>query len=431
MFNYEEHEKKIAWFKEARFGMFIHWGLYAIPARNEWVRSIERIPEERYQQYFDEFTAKDYDPRAWARAARQAGMKYAVMTSKHHDGFCLFDSKLTDYKSTNTPFGRDAVREYLDAFRAEGLKVGLYYSLLDWHHPDYPHYGDPFHPERDNPAKSNENRDFSRYIEYMHGQIEELLTNYGKLDILWFDFSYGDYSGETWGASKIVEMVNRYQPWVLLDNRMEASGESLGSLVTDSPTPYSGDFVGPEQMIPPQGIKDTLGRDVMWEANFTMNNHWGYCENDHFFKPSNMLIRKLVECVSKGGNMLLNVGPDARGRIPAESLKILREIGAWMDNNSESIYGCGPADEPKPDFGRVTRKGDKLFYHVYDAPVGYVAVPKKEGEVLKARLLATGAEIDAGPKWNTGSYTDYAFLSLGENPCLPDPADTVISVERV
>lgn len=430
MFNYEEHEKKIEWYREARFGMFIHWGLYAIPARGEWVRSIEKMPESQYMQYFREFSAKDYDPKAWAKAAKQAGMKYAVMTAKHHDGFCLFDSKLTDYKSTNTPFGRDAIREYLDAFRAEGLKVGLYYSLLDWHHPDYPHYQDWHHPERENPAESNENRDFSRYLDYMHGQIEELLTNYGKIDILWFDFSYDKLKGEAWQPEKILAMLKKYQPWALIDNRMEVGGEGFGSLVTENPSDYCGDFLCPEQVIPPYGLKDYKGRDVMWEANFTMNNNWGYHAADHHFKPSEMLIRKLVECVSKNGNMLLNVGPDARGRIPAESLKILKEIGDWMADNSESIYGCGASSLPKPDFGRITQKGDTLYYHVFDAPVGYVPVSKNEGETVTARLLSTGAELDAGPKWNTGGYPEYAFISLGPDPKLPTPADTVIAVRK-
>ena len=200
-------DERTRWFLSDRFGMFIHWGLYAIPARGEWVRSVERISNEAYQPYFDEFNPDHYDPKAWADLARQAGMKYAVLTAKHHDGFCLFDSQLTDYKSTNTPCGRDLVREYVEAFRAEGLKVGLYYSLLDWHHPDYPAYGDRHHPMRDNEAYKDRPQDFSRYIEYLHGQVRELLTNYGRIDIIWFDFSYDNMSGETWKAAELVGMA--------------------------------------------------------------------------------------------------------------------------------------------------------------------------------------------------------------------------------
>ena len=186
----EERTKRTEWYRDARFGMFIHWGLYAIPARGEWLRSVEELTMEEYEPFIDEFHAENFDPKEWARLAKQAGMKYAVLTAKHHDGFCLYDSKLTDFKSTNSPCGRDIVQEFLDAFRAEGIKVGLYFSIIDWRHPDYPHYGDMHHPMRNHPECSNENRNFDNYLDYMFGQIRELLTNYGKLDVMWFDFSY-------------------------------------------------------------------------------------------------------------------------------------------------------------------------------------------------------------------------------------------------
>ena len=246
VFDREAYNKRVEWFKHDRFGMFIHWGLYAIPARGEWVRSVERIHKEDYEPLMHEFNPIDYDPRQWARMAREAGMKYAVLTAKHHDGFCLFDSQLTDYKSTNTPCHRDLVREYLDAFRAEGLKVGLYYSIIDWHHPDFPHYGDRQHPERDNEAFKGVQHNFDNYLKYMHGQVEELCTNYGKLDIMWFDFSYDDMTGEKWKATELVRMIRRLQPGVILDNRLEVSGSGFGSLATAHPTEYSGDFVSPE-----------------------------------------------------------------------------------------------------------------------------------------------------------------------------------------
>ena len=196
MGRYEERQKRTEWFREARFGMFIHWGLYAIPARGEWVKSIEKISTEDYQQYFEEFNPVRYNPREWAKLAKEAGMKYAVLTTKHHDGFCLFDSAYTDYKSTNTKCGRDLVKEYVEAFRAEGLKVGFYYSLLDWHHPDYPHYGDRQHPMRDNEAYKDTPHNWDNYITYFHNQVRELLTNYGKIDLMWFEFSYDNESLE-------------------------------------------------------------------------------------------------------------------------------------------------------------------------------------------------------------------------------------------
>lgn len=430
MFDQAAYRRRVQWFQKERFGMFIHWGLYSIPARGEWVRSVERLTVEDYQQYFDEFDARDYDPRAWARAAKQAGMRYAVLTAKHHDGFCLFDSKYTDYKATNTKAGRDLVREFVDAFRAEGLKVGLYFSLLDWRHPDYPAYGDRHHPMRDNEAFKGKKHDFDNYLKYMHAQIEELVTGYGKIDLMWFDFSYDDLMGEKWQATKLVEMVRRHQPDIVLDNRLEASGEGFGSLVTKEPTPYSGDFVSPEQIIPPHGIMTERGEPAVWESCVTMNNNWGFHGNDNFFKPASMLIRKLVECVSKGGNMLLNVGPNARGEIPPQSLKILKEIGEWMHLNGDSIYGCGTAPVDKPDFGRVTKKGNKLYFHIFDAPISYLPLIGVKAEDVKAvRLLATGHELSIKPNWITGNYPDICFVNMGPDPVPPDATDTVVMVE--
>lgn len=181
------------------------------------MRSFEEIPKEDYMKYFDEFDPVDYDPKKWAKAAKEAGMQYVVLTAKHHDGFCLFDSKYTDFKSTNTKCGRDLVAEFVEAVRGEGLKVGLYFTLLDWYHDDYPHYGDRNHPMRNNPAYKNDNRDFSRYVDYMHNQIREICTNYGKLDLLWFDFSYDDLNGEAWRATDLVNMVRELQPGVIID----------------------------------------------------------------------------------------------------------------------------------------------------------------------------------------------------------------------
>ena len=262
----EERTKRTEWYRDARFGMFIHWGLYAIPARGEWVRSMEQIPHEDYCHLTEEFTAENYNPREWARLAKKAGMKYAVLTAKHHDGFCLFDTKLTDYNSMNAACHKDLVKEFLEAFRAEGIKVGLYFSIIDWRHPDFPHYGDMHHPMRNHPECSNENRDFDRYLEFMFGQIKELLTNYGKLDLMWFDFSYGDMKCDKWKAQELISMVRSIQPWLIIDNRLEGSAEDSGSILTANPTEYSGDFASPEQMIPPAGIRNELGDPVPWEA---------------------------------------------------------------------------------------------------------------------------------------------------------------------
>lgn len=429
MFDKEAYQRRLEWYQNDRFGMFIHWGLYAIPARGEWVRSVEQIPEEEYVPFFNEFNPVDYDPRAWARAAKEAGMKYAVLTAKHHDGFCLFDSQLTDWKSTKTKCGRDLVREYLDAFRAEGLKVGLYYSLLDWHHPDYPHYGDRNHPMRSCEAEKDVPRDFNRYLDYMHGQVKELCTNYGKLDLMWFDFSYGDLRGEAWRGTELVRMIRSYQPDVIIDNRLEVSGEGFGSIATDDPSEFSGDFVSPEQIIPPNGLKKKDGSDLAWEACITMNDNWGYCAKDKHFKPAATIIKKLVECVSKSGNMLLNVGPDARGNIPPESLEILAGIGAWMQKNAESIYGCRGSALPKPENGRITQKGKKLYFHIMEPAIGSVPLyGVGPGDVEKVRLLADGSELKVANNWIVNNYPDVAFVDVSATPNLPDPVDTVVEV---
>lgn len=345
MGSYEEREARIKWFQQARFGMFIHWGLYAIPARGEWVKSTEEITDQEYDEYFQEFNPVRYNPRKWAREAKEAGMRYAVLTTKHHDGFCLFDSAYTDYKSTNTPCGRDLVREYVEAFRAEGLKIGFYYSLLDWHHPDYPHYGDLHHPMRDHVEFKEMEHSWENYISYFHGQVRELLTNYGKIDIMWFDFSYdsprlsgtkfGHMRGETWRAKELVRMMRSLQPALVIDNRLG------GDAFKAEPDEFSGDFVSPECMMPEKDYEDALKRPVPWELCLTLNANWGYAKSKPWeYKTTENVIHMLTECVSKNGNFLINVGPNAKGEFPRESRRILREIGEWLHDNGESIYGC-------------------------------------------------------------------------------------------
>jgi alpha-L-fucosidase len=408
--------------------MFIHWGLYAIPARGEWIRSIEKISNEAYQKYFDEFNPTNYHPEVWAKIAKKAGMKYAVLTAKHHDGFCLFDSQLTDYKSTNTRANRDLVREYVEAFRAEGLKVGLYYSLLDWHHAHYPAYGDMFHPMRDNEAYKGQSRNFSEYLDYFHGQVTELLTNYGKLDIIWFDFSYAELTGEAWRATELVQKVRALQPHILIDNRLGASGEGNHKFGTKNPEIYAGDFACLEQIIPPDGLVTEDNQAVPWEANLTLNKNWGYCAADRDYKSSRQVIRALVECVSKNGNMLLNVGPNARGEIPAESERILVEVGEWMRQNGASLYGCGRAELSKPEWGRYTQKGNLLYAHIYERGIGPMNFRGLNGKIKQARLLADGSELKLEKSWMTADYAQDAFIDFPTSR-LPDEFDTVIELE--
>jgi len=419
-----KQEGDLNWFLESRFGLFIHWGLYAIPARGEWVRSHEKISVQAYQPYFDQFNPVDYDPRAWAKLARAAGQRYVVMTAKHHDGFCLFDSKLTSYKSKNTPAGRDLISEYIEAFRAEGLRVGLYYSLLDWHHPDYPAYGDRIHPMRDNEEFKNKDYDFNEYVKYLHGQVEELLTNYGKIDLVWFDFSYGDLKGEKWEASKLVRMMRTLQPGIVINNRLG------GNLKSTTPEVYTGDFITPEQILPPEGCLNEAGEPIPWEACITLNDHWGYCATDTNYKSAMTVIRGIVECVSKNGNLLLNIGPNSRGAVPSESEQILEEAGKWMDRNGESIYGCGAAPLPKPEWGRYTQKGNKLYAHIFERGMGPINLKGLKGKIKQARLLADGSEVNVETPWMAHEYKEDAFIVF-KSAELPDSLDTVVELELV
>ncbi len=429
--SYAERQERTEWFRDARFGMFIHWGIYAIPARGEWVKYQEKMTDEEYREYFENFDPVDYNPAEWAKLAKQAGMKYAVITAKHHDGFCLFDSKYTDYKATNTPAGRDLIREFVDAFRAEGLKIGFYYSLLDWHHPGYPVDGDcVIHPMTGKEGYSNEDRDFNSYLEYMHNQTRELLTNYGKIDIMWFDFSCGEMTGEKWEATKLVKMTRELQPGIIIDNRLG------GNMELENPEYYAGDFEGPEQIIPKGPIVDELGRPIPWEACITLNNNWGYARNDDEYKSAGTVIKTLVNCVSKGGNLLLNVGPDARGRIPMESVKVLKETGQWMEENAESIYDCEAAEFEKPEWGRYTQKGKLLYAHVFDQSIGQICLEGLKNKVESATLLRDDTEMFMADFWHgERSYIDESdlFINFIEDPAqhtilLPDKTDTVIKL---
>lgn len=374
------------WFVRDRFGLFIHWGIYALPARHEWVKQRERISDADYQKYFDHFDPDLYDPAAWAAAAKAAGMRYAVLTTKHHDGFCLWDSALTDYKASQTPAGRDLVREFVDAFRAAGLKIGFYHSLIDWHHPQFP--VDGLHPRRDDLAfrEANAGREIRNYAAYLHGQLRELLTNYGRIDILWLDFSYSsrDYGWskgkgkEDWQSEQLVAMVRELQPRILLNNRAEVGG----------------DFATPEQFQPRRWVHEE-GRPVVWEACQTLNGSWGYDRDNLDWKSPALLLRMLVDSVSKGGNLLLNVGPTGRGEFDPRALATLAEIGAWTRLHGRAIYGATQSDYVLPPGidGRLTQRGNRLYLHLFAWPFKHVHLDGLAGKVAYAQLLNDASEI--------------------------------------
>ena len=413
------------WFEEARFGMFIHFGIYSCIGRGEWVRSNEQLSIEDYQPYVDRFDPYLYDPVKWAKLAKEAGMKYAVMTAKHHDGYCMFDTKTTNYKAD-----RDYIRAYIDAFRNEGIRVGIYYSLVDWHHDDYPHYHDKIHPMRNNESWKDYPHQFDHYLSYMHEQVREICSNYGKIDLMWLDYSYDDMAGEKWQATKLVKMIKELQPDIILNNRLEVSGEGFGSVITDHPSPYAGDFVSPEQIIPPEGITKLDGSPVLWEACITMNENWGYHLHDHQFKKPQTIIRKLVECVSKGGNMILNIGPDGNGEIPEQSVEILREIGKWMKYNSRSIHNCGKAGKPKPENGRITRNGNKYYYHIEEMGIGGIPLYGfNKKNIASIKLLIDGTYLKVMDYWTVNNYPDIVFIEFKNRTELPDIIDTVVEIE--
>ncbi len=378
--------EKAPWFTDARFGMFIHWGLYALPARHEWVKNHEETSNEDYQKYFDHFDPDLYDPREWAQAAKNAGMKYMVLTTKHHEGFCLWDSALTDYKVTNTPIGRDLLREYVDAVREAGLKVGFYHSLIDWHHPDFTIDG--VHPQRNHPDrdKLDEGKDLGRYREYLHGQVRELLTDYGQIDYLFFDFSYKNKNpdgiaegkgAEEWGSEELLAMVRELQPGIVVNDRLEIPG----------------DFVTPEQYQPSGPLTNDDGTPLAWEACQTLNGSWGYYRDNYNYKSVPMLLGMLIDGVSKDGNLLLNVGPTGRGYIDGVDVKTLEGIGEWMRLHGRSIYGAGASEFTPPQDVRYTQRGDRLYVHVLAWPFGHLHLPDLDGKVEYAQLLNDASEI--------------------------------------
>ncbi|MBO0885098.1 MAG: alpha-L-fucosidase, partial [Mycobacterium sp.] len=382
----DAQEQAIARLRDRRFGLFIHWGLYALAARHEWVKNLEQLTDEQYQPYFDHFEPDLYDPTAWARAAKAAGMRYAVLTSKHHEGFALWDSDLTDYKATKTPWGKDLIGPFVEAFRAEGLGIGFYHSLIDWHHPEFP--VDAVHPQRNDLEfrKATAGRDVAKYADYLHGQVEELLTRYGPVDVMWLDFSYpdGTFADGTpagkgrndWRSEQLLARIRELQPGILVNDRLDIPG----------------DFLTPEQY-QPAGPMTRDGRPMPWEACQTLNGSWGYDRDNLDWKPVDMLIRMLIDSVSKDGNLLLNVGPTGRGEFDPRALRTLHGIGEWMRLNSRSIYGCGPAEFTPPADCRYTQRGNRLYLHVFAWPMRHLHLPGLAGRLRYAQFLHDASEV--------------------------------------
>ena len=353
----EDRARRMRWWHEAKFGMFIHFGLYSLIGRHEWAMEMEGIPVAEYEKLAKQFNPKPYAAREWARLAKRAGMKYMVMTTKHHEGFCLFDTEYTDYCAPKQACGRDLVAEFVESARAEGLRVGFYYSLMDWHHPDGARCVE------DEAARK-------RFVKYIHGQVRELMTNYGKIDILWYDVPW-PLDAEGWESARMNRMVRELQPSIIINNR---SG-------------LPEDFSTPEQHV--RG--EPAGR--AWETCMTMNDSWGYHKADDNWKTPKQILRYLITCARDGGNYLLNIGPKPDGSVPEESVHILNVVGEWMDKYGHTIYGAEPCDVKRSCFANFTRKGTTLYVHIHFWPGEEWAIGGIRTKVKSAKLLPEGEPV--------------------------------------
>jgi alpha-L-fucosidase len=374
------------WWHEARFGMFIHFGVYSSIMRHEWEMENEAVPIGEYTAHAKTFKPGQGSPRAWAKLAKAAGMKYMVLTTKHHEGFCNFDTKLTDYNAVKQGPGFDIVRAYVEAARAEGLRVGFYYSLMDWHHPD-------------GALCATDEAARKRFVEYTHGLIRELMTNYGKIDVLWYDVSWPlDVKG--WESVRMNEMVYGLQPDIIINNRNKLDG----------------DFSTPEQRI----VAEKGAR--AWESCMTLNDSWGYQRADDNWKSSKTVVRNLISCSRDGGNYLLNIGPRQDGSIPPETVRILTEVGGWMKTGGDTIYSSDICLPRRSAYASFTRKGNTLFMHVHFWPGEYVAISGLKNKVLSARLLKTGQAVKFT---QDGFRTKFTGLPMEA----PDSPVTTIAIE--
>jgi len=437
----QQRDERMQWWREARFGMFVHWGLYSglagtwdgkpVGTRGgmEWIQQRVKADTDTYAKHaIPQFKPTPDFARQWAKLAKLAGCRYVVFTSKHHDGFSLHDSKAGDYHA-GAVLQRDLVKEIVDAVRAEGLRVGFYHSVIDWHHDQYAYELSKQlpHPLRGQPYP-NGTRDHAKYVDYLHAQVDELVSNYGPVDVLWWDYSSQDFQGDqAWRAFDLMNLVRSKQPAIVMNNRLfripEAGFTGMGTAaIAPQLEPKYGDFITPEQHIPATGMPG-----VDWETCMTMNTTWGYSEHDHEWKSDETLIRNLIDIASKGGNYLLNIGPKGDGTVPQQSVQSLRAIGAWMAVNGDSIYGTTASAFEKLDWGRCTRKQladgkTRLYLHVFDWPAsGKLVVPGLADQPDRAFLLADGKPLDT-------TIAD-GQLIVTVPAAAPDPIATVIVLD--
>ena len=422
-----QRDQRMRWWREARFGMFIHWGLYAVPAGEyrglrskeigEWIMSWANIPRAEYEPFARQFNPVKFDAAQWVRTAKDAGMKYLVITSKHHDGFAMFDSAVSDYDIVNaTPYKKDPMRALSDECRKQGVKFCFYYSIMDWHHPSQYVKAEGKHETAGHGKTQMREGQKDAYVKYMKAQLKELIANYDPA-VLWFDGEWVDWWTETDGKD-LYQYVRGLKPSILINNRVGKGRKGMEGLNKDDQE-YAGDFGTPEQQIPPGGV-----RGVDWESCMTMNETWGFKSYDNQWKSVETLVRNVIDTASKGGNYLLNVGPTAEGVIPQPSIERLAGIGKWMKVNGDAIYATTASPfSTQLAWGRATAKPGKLYLHVFDWPAnGTLTVPGYTDRVARAYLMAN-PKVDLTTKPSAGG------LLIQVSSPAPDPIATVIVLE--
>jgi alpha-L-fucosidase len=420
----EEKDARMKWWREARFGMFIHWGLYAVPAGDykgvrserigEWIQAWANIPREEYEQFANEFNPVQFDAAEWVRIAKEAGMKYLVITSKHHDGFSIFDSEISDYDIVDsTPYGKDVIADLSRECKKQGVRFCFYHSIMDWHHPSQYVEEEGKHPTAGHGQNKIYEDQKQEYVEYMKTQLRELVTKYDP-EVLWFDGEWVDWWTEEDGKD-LYNYVRNLKPSIIINNRVGKGRQGMQGL--NKGPGYAGDFGTPEQEIPPTGLPG-----IDWESCMTMNKTWGFKSYDEDWKSTETLLRNMIDIASKGGNYLLNVGPTADGLIPEPSVKRLQEMGQWLAVNGDSIYATQAGPFEALEWGRATRKGNLLYLHVFDWPKGELRVPALQNEVKKAYLLA---QPDQTLKVNKAADA----LTIAVPGQAPDPIATVVVLE--